>query len=105
MKEIKNTILYCVFVRILVIVFYYNSGTLINYSSGSDILTSYGSYESGSTTLQKRLEKFTWGGPACWGSPPAWPPVKPALQEAALQNPRPDSCCNKQNKSQDIYPH
>jgi len=53
MKEIKYTILYCVFVRTFVIPFYYGSGTVINYSSGSDFLTSYGS-GSGSTQ-----QKFT----------------------------------------------
>jgi hypothetical protein len=52
MKEIKYTILYCAFVRTFVITFvipfYYGSGTIINYGSGSDFLTSYGS-DSGST--------------------------------------------------------
>jgi hypothetical protein len=52
MKEIKYTILYCVFVRTFVIPFYYCSGTVINYGSGSDFLSSYGSGSgSGSTTL------------------------------------------------------
>jgi hypothetical protein len=50
MKEIKYTILYCMFVRTFVIPFSYGAGTAINYgsSSGSDFLTSYGS-GSGST--------------------------------------------------------
>jgi hypothetical protein len=50
MKEIKYTILYCVFVRTFVIPFYYGSGTVINYVSGygSNFLTSYG-YGSDST--------------------------------------------------------
>ncbi len=45
MKEIKYTILYCVFVRTFVIpfAFFYGSGTAINNGSGSDFLTSYGS--------------------------------------------------------------
>jgi hypothetical protein len=43
MKEIKYTILYCVFVRTFVIPFYYGSGSVINYGSGSNFLTSYGS--------------------------------------------------------------
>jgi hypothetical protein len=43
MKEIKFTILYCVFVRTFAIPFYYGSGTVINYGSfGSNFLTSYG---------------------------------------------------------------
>jgi hypothetical protein len=50
MKEIKYTILYCVFVETFVIPFYYGSETVINYGSGSDFLTSYG-FGSGSTTL------------------------------------------------------
>ncbi len=33
-------ILYCVFVRTFVIPFYYGSGTVINYGSGSNFLTS-----------------------------------------------------------------
>ncbi len=33
MKEIKNTILYCVFVRTFLILFYYGSGTVIIYGS------------------------------------------------------------------------
>jgi hypothetical protein len=48
MKEIKYTILYCVFVRTFVIPFYYSPGIVINYDSGSNFLTSYGS-GSGST--------------------------------------------------------
>jgi hypothetical protein len=50
MNEIKYTILYYVFVRTFVIAFYYGSGTVINYSSGSgsEFLSSY---SSGSTTL------------------------------------------------------
>jgi hypothetical protein len=43
MKEIKYTILYCVFVRTFVLPFYYGSGNVINYGSGSDFMTSYGS--------------------------------------------------------------
>ncbi len=43
MKEIKYTILYCVFVGTFVIPFYYGAGTVINYGSGSDFLTSHGS--------------------------------------------------------------
>jgi hypothetical protein len=43
MKEIKYTILYCVFVRTLVIPFYHGSETVISYGSGSEFLTSYGS--------------------------------------------------------------
>ncbi len=43
MNEIKYTILYCVFVRTFVITFYYDSGTVINYGSGSNFLTSSGS--------------------------------------------------------------
>jgi hypothetical protein len=35
MKEIKYTILHCVFVRTFVITFYYASGTINNYGSGS----------------------------------------------------------------------
>jgi hypothetical protein len=35
MKEIKYTILYCAFVRTFVIPFYYGSGTVISYGSGS----------------------------------------------------------------------
>jgi hypothetical protein len=42
MKQIKCTILYCVFVRTFVIPLYYGSGTIINYGSDSDFLTSYG---------------------------------------------------------------
>jgi hypothetical protein len=42
--------LYSVFVRTFVITVYYGSGTVINYGSGLDFLTSYG-YGSGSTTL------------------------------------------------------
>ncbi len=34
MKEIKYTILYCVFVRTFVVPFYYGLGTVINYSFG-----------------------------------------------------------------------
>ncbi len=52
MKEIQHTILYCVFARTLVILFYYNSGTLIYYGSGSDFLTSYG---SGSGSTQQKV--------------------------------------------------
>jgi hypothetical protein len=53
MKEIKYPILYFVFVRTFVIIFYYGSGTVIKYGFGSDCLTSYGSGSgSGSTTLQ-----------------------------------------------------
>jgi hypothetical protein len=33
MKEIKYTILYCVFVRVVVIPFYYGSGTIVNYGT------------------------------------------------------------------------
>jgi hypothetical protein len=40
MKAIKNTILYCMFVRTFVIPFC--SGTVINYGSGSDLLINYG---------------------------------------------------------------
>ncbi len=39
----KYTILYCVFVRTFAIPFYYGSGTVTDYGSGSDFLTSYGS--------------------------------------------------------------
>jgi hypothetical protein len=39
MKEIKHTILYCVFVRTFVIPFYYGSGTVVNYGSGSNFVT------------------------------------------------------------------
>jgi hypothetical protein len=35
MKDVKYTILYCVFVRTFVIQFYYDTGTVINYNSGS----------------------------------------------------------------------
>jgi hypothetical protein len=35
MKEIKYTVLFCVFVRSFVIPFYYGSGTVINYGSDS----------------------------------------------------------------------
>ncbi len=49
MTEIKYTIVYCVFVKTFVI-FYYGSGTVINYLSGSTFLTSDGSrYGYGST--------------------------------------------------------
>jgi hypothetical protein len=45
MKEIKYTILHCVFARTFVITFYYASGTVNNYGSGSgsgsNFLTSY----------------------------------------------------------------
>jgi hypothetical protein len=41
MKKIKYTILSCVFVRTFAIPFYYCSGTVISYGSGSDFLTSY----------------------------------------------------------------
>ncbi len=60
MKEIKYTILYCVFLRTFVIWFYYDSETVINYGSGSDFLTSYGSYSSGfgSTSLAKALQNM-----------------------------------------------
>jgi hypothetical protein len=52
MKEIKYTILYCVFVITFVIPFYYGSGTVINY--GFDFLTSYGYVSgSGSTSLDQ----------------------------------------------------
>jgi hypothetical protein len=50
MKEIKYTILYCVFVRTFVIPFYYGSG------SGSYFLTSYGS-DSGSTQQKVKVPK------------------------------------------------
>jgi hypothetical protein len=43
MMEFKNTILYCVVLRTFVIPFYYGSGTVNSYGSGSNILTSYGS--------------------------------------------------------------
>jgi hypothetical protein len=43
MKEIKYTILKCVFVRTFAIPFYYGSGTVINYGSDFNFLTSYGS--------------------------------------------------------------
>jgi hypothetical protein len=43
MKKIKYIILYSVSVRTFVILFYYGSGTVINYGSSSDFLTSYGS--------------------------------------------------------------
>ncbi len=43
MKEVKYTILYCVFVRTFVIPFYYGSGSVINDGFGSNFLTSYGS--------------------------------------------------------------
>ncbi len=43
MKKNKHTILYCVLERTFVIPFCYGSGTVINYGSGSDFLTSYGS--------------------------------------------------------------
>ncbi len=33
MKEIKYTILYCVFVRAVVIPFYYGSGNIVNYGT------------------------------------------------------------------------
>ncbi len=46
--EFIKTILYCVFLRTFVIPFYYGSGTVKSYGSGSNFLTSYG---SGSTTL------------------------------------------------------
>jgi hypothetical protein len=46
MKEIKYTILFFVFVRTFVIPFYIGSGTVINYGSGSNLLTRY---DSGST--------------------------------------------------------
>jgi hypothetical protein len=48
MKEFKYTILFCVFVRTFVIKFSYSCGTVINYGSGSNFLTTYGS-GSGST--------------------------------------------------------
>jgi hypothetical protein len=48
--EFKNTILYCVFLRTCVISFYYGSGTVNSYGSGSNFLTSYSS-DSGTTTL------------------------------------------------------
>ncbi len=48
MKEIKYTILYCVLVRTFVKPFYICSGTVLNYGSGSEFLTSYAS-GSGST--------------------------------------------------------
>ncbi len=50
MKEIKYTILYCVFVRTFVIPFYYGSGNVISYGSGS-----------GSTTLATSLLDFEKG--------------------------------------------
>jgi hypothetical protein len=54
MKEIKYTILYCVFVRTFVVPFYYGSGTKISYGygSGSDFLTSYG---SGSDSTRQKV--------------------------------------------------
>ncbi len=67
MKEVKYTILYCVFVRTFVIPFYYSYGTVINNQQFRFQLfdklrfrfhkvKSYGSYGSGSgsgsTTLQ-----------------------------------------------------
>jgi hypothetical protein len=57
MKEIKYTILYCVFVRPFVMPFYYGSGTVINYGSSSDFLTSSGS-GSGSTRQKERFLRF-----------------------------------------------
>jgi hypothetical protein len=51
MKQIKYTILYCELWELFVILLYYGFGTVINYGSGSDFLTSSGS-GSGSTTLQ-----------------------------------------------------
>jgi hypothetical protein len=59
MNEIKYTILFCVFVRTFVVPFYYGSGTVINYGSGSDLLTSYGS-GSGSTR-QKSYDSYGSG--------------------------------------------
>jgi hypothetical protein len=54
MKEIKDTILcVCVCVRTFVIPFYYGSGNVINYGSGSDFLTSYGSGSGSGSTRQK----------------------------------------------------
>jgi hypothetical protein len=53
MKEIKYTISYCVFVRTFVIPYYYGSGTVINYGSDSNFLTSYGSASGSGTTRQK----------------------------------------------------
>jgi hypothetical protein len=62
MKEIKYTILYCVFVRTFVIPFYYSSGTVSNYGFGSDKLRfrfhTAKNYGSCSTTLIRiRIEK------------------------------------------------
>jgi hypothetical protein len=49
-----NTQFYIVFfVRTFVIPFYYGSGTVINYGSGSDFLTSYGSLSGSGFTKQK----------------------------------------------------
>ncbi len=52
-KEIKYTILYCVFVRTFVITFFKVSGTVINYGFGSNFSTSYGSGSGSSSTRQK----------------------------------------------------
>jgi hypothetical protein len=43
MKKTKYTILYSVFVRTFVILFYCGSGSVINYGSDSNFLKSYGS--------------------------------------------------------------
>jgi hypothetical protein len=43
MQKIKYTILYCVLTRSFVIPFYNGPGTVIDYGSGFDFLTNYGS--------------------------------------------------------------
>jgi hypothetical protein len=74
MKEIKYTIVYCMFVKTFVIIFYYGSGFVTNYVSGSNFLTSDGSgygstrqklksydsyvFGSGFTTLDTSLENY-----------------------------------------------
>jgi hypothetical protein len=55
----KYTILYCVFVRTFVIPFYYGFGTIINYGSGSNFLTSYGSELPVPFPHDKKL-RFLW---------------------------------------------
>jgi hypothetical protein len=64
------TILYCVFVRTFVITFYYGSGTVINYGSGSNFLTS-----SGSGSTRQKVEV----------------PTVPVPQHCVTARPRPET--------------
>jgi hypothetical protein len=55
-EENQIQISYCVFVRTLVIQFYYSSGTITNYSSGLDF---YASYSFRSTRQKVKVPKVT----------------------------------------------